>query len=605
MNQDFTYGKNFADFLGSFWSQLFDSGALGDAIGYASSENLIQGYMDLMDVISTSSVDTVPVLSQKRYFPLTILRSKFSKISEIPKYGSGGYFGLQPSDSKYLEGIYLKYGRSSLLQEPFFYPINNSRLRDIGSVALNRLFEPSSILTKDTDFVFVPEGVIFSKSIFENELFPKREIINIETGEVDEEIVVWFCDALEDKEYIYSQYGYLFSNYKKSTEDHKRAVQSVFKLISGGPSLFKIDSFLSAISGSPIIREPKETVEKITQSPEGTLIITDKNVYSVNDVRDIRSNIVVGETLVAGTPISNCVEVVNTKQKFWWQKFLSIPLKKDGTSNTNSYIAFPNKLEPVEYGKLMFLGNGLSRLIRFSLIGSNNSIQKFWDNVFQKSKANELFYGYELFKKYSSKSSQDLSTKTTFDFEKTEGQECGYLLRQKPINSIEIRNDFINKEDFLINPAQVFADDLASGAILPIKINLSKVRDLEFFFGIFNPVTSNCPVHLTLMLFFVSDLVEVKDLKNDIKIVDNIDLSDFLAQRIQNYPLDEENKNLWEFDIENEEIKEGLSWGTSFGNIAQSSDSNYYDRVIEYFDLSNASNLVQNIELKLVKKCKQ
>lgn len=603
MNQDFTYGKNFADFLGSFWSQLFDNGALGDAIGYASSENLIQGYMDLMEVISTSSVDTVPVLSKKRYFPLTILRSKFSKITEIPKYGSGGYFGLQPSNSKYLEGIYLRYGRSSLLQEPFFYPINNSRLRDIGSVAINRLFEPSSILTKDTDFVFVLEGVIFSKNIFENELFPKREIINIETGEIDEEVVVWFCDALEDKEYIFNQYGYLFSNYRKSTEDYKRAMQSVFKLISGGPSLFKIDSFLSAISGSPIIREPQETVEKIIQSPEGTLIITDKNVYSIGDIQDLRSNIVVGATLVAGTPISNAVEIVNTKQKFWWQKFLSLPLKKGGTSNTNSYVAFPNKLEPVEYGKLMFLGNNLSRSIRFNLIGSKNAIQRFWNNVFQKSKANNLFYGYEFFKKYSSKSSQELPTKNTFDFEKIENQQCGYRLRQKPVNVTEIRNDFINKERFLINPAQVFADDLTSGSILPIKINLNKVRDLEFFFGIFNPITSNCPVHLTLMLFFVSDLIETKDLENDIKSVNNIDLSDFLSQRTESYPLSE--KNIWEFDIQNEEIKEGLSWGTSFGNMAQSSDPDYYDRVIEYFDLSNASNLVQNIELKLVKKCKQ
>lgn len=603
MNQDFTYGKNFADFLGSFWSQLFDNGALGDAIGYASSENLIQGYMDLMEVISSSSIDTVPVLSRKRYFPLTILRSKFSKITEIPKYGSGGYFGLQPSNSKYLEGIYLRYGRSSLLQEPFFYPINNPRLRDIGSVAINRLFEPSSILTKDTDFVFVPEGVIFSKNIFENELFPKREIINIETGEIDEEIVVWFCDALEDKEYIFNQYGYLFSNYRKSTEDYKRAVQGVFELISGGPSLFKIDSFLSAISGSPIIREPQETVEKITQSPEGTLIITDKNVYSVENIQNLRSNVVVGATLVAGTPISNAVEIANTKQKFWWQKFLSIPLKKGGTSNTNSYIAFPNRLEQVEYGKLMFLGNGLSRSIRFNLIGSKESVQKFWDNVFQKSKANNLFYGYELFKKYSSKGSQGSTTETVFDVEKIENQQCGYRLRQKPVNVVEVRNDFINKEDFLLNPAQVFADDLASGAILPIKINLNKVRDLEFFFGIFNPITSNCPVHLTLMLFFVSDLIEIKDLENDIKSVNNIDLSDFLSQRVESYPLSE--KNIWEFDIQNEEIKEGLSWGTSFGNMAQSSDPDYYDRVVEYFDLSNASNLVQNIELKLVKKCKQ
>lgn len=603
MNQDFTYGKNFADFLGSFWSQLFDNGALGDAIGYASSESLIQGYMDLMEVISTSSVDTVPVLSRKRYFPLTILRSKFSKITEIPKYGSGGYFGLQPSSSKYLEGIYLRYGRSSLLQEPFFYPINNPRLRDIGSVAINRLFEPSSILTKDTDFVFVPEGVIFSKNIFENELFPKREIINIETGEIDEEVVVWFCDALEDKKYIFNQYGYLFSNYRKSTEDYKRAMQSVFKLISGGPSLFKIDSFLSAISGSPIVRESQETVEKITQSPEGTLIITDKNVYSVENIQDLRSNIVVGATLVAGTPISNAVEIANTKQKFWWQRFLSIPLKKGGTSNTNSYIAFPNRLEQVEYGKLMFLGNGLSRSIRFNLIGSKESVQKFWENVFQKSKANNLFYGYELFKKYSSKGSQESTTETVFDVEKIENQQCGYRLRQKPVNVVEVRNDFINKEDFLLNPAQVFADDLASGAILPIKINLNKVRDLEFFFGIFNPITSNCPVHLTLMLFFVSDLIEIKDLENDIKSVNNIDLSDFLYQRVESYPLSE--KNIWEFDTQNEEIKEGLSWGTSFGNMAQSSDPDYYDRVVEYFDLSNASNLVQNIELKLVKKCKQ
>lgn len=604
MNQDFTYGKNFADFLGSFWAQLFDNGALGDAIGYASSEALIQGYTDLMEIISTSSVETVPVLSKKKNFPLTILKSNFLKITEIPKYGSGGFFGLQPSTSRYLEGIYLRYGQSSLLQEPFFYPINNPALKDLGNVALNRLFEPSSILTNNTDFVFVPGGVIFSKNIFEDELFPRREIINVETGETDEELVVWFCDVTEDKEYIFNQYGYLFSNYRKSTEDYKNAIQNVFKLISGGPSLFKIDSFLSAISGSPIIREPQETVEKITHSPEGSLVITDKNVYSVSSLQDLRQNIVVGSVLAAGTPISNTVEIADTRQKFWWQKFLSIPLKKGSTSNTNSYIAFPNKLEPAKYGKLMFLGNGLSRSIQFNLIGSKEAVEKFWNNVFQRSKSSNLLYGYELFKKYSSKAiPQELQTQALFEVEKAEDQQCGYILRQNPINDLDLRDDFINKENFLLNPAHIFADDLASGSILPIKINLNKVQDFNFFFGIFNPITSNCPVHLTLMLFFTSDLLEVKDLKNDAQIVDNIDLRDFLSQQVENYPVSE--KVFWSFDIQDEDIKEGLSWGKSFGNIAQLSDPSYSDRVIEYFDLSNTSNLVQNIELKLVKKCKQ
>jgi hypothetical protein len=108
------------------------------------------------------------------------------------------------------------------------------------------------------------------------------------------------------------------------------------------------------------------------------------------------------------------------------------------------------------------------------------------------------------------------------------------------------------------------------------------------------------------MLFFTSELNETKDLGNahqPLTATDNIDLRDLLSQDVKNYPTPE--KNIWTFDVEDERIKEGLSWGKSFGNIAQSSDPNYSDRFIEYFDLSNTSNLVQNIELKLIKKCKQ
>jgi len=574
LNQDFTYGKNFADFLGSFWSQLFDDGALGTSVGYASSEILAQGYMDLMEIISTSSIDNVPVLSRKNIFPLSILRSKFTKISEIPEYGGGGYFGLQPSNSRYVEGSYLSYGRSALLQEPFFYPITDSSIMDLGGVAINRLFEPSVVLGKNTDFLFVSDGVIFREDIFENNLFPKREIINVETGELDEEIVVWFCDVSEDRKYLFSQYGYLFSSYQKSTEDYKRAIQAVFRLVSGGTNIFRLDAFLSSISGSPIIREASETVEKINIGPEGTLVITDKNVYSLRSIEDLRTNIKTGSVLRGGTPLSNAVEIVNTKERYWWQKFLSIPLKNGGTSNTQSFLAFPNRLEKATYGKLLFLGNPESCSIKFSLVGSNEALDSFWNSVFKKAKESELLYGYELFKKYS--------------------------------NSSQPSEDFESKEDFFVNPAQIFADDLAPGAILPIKVNLSKVRDPEFFFGSVNPLTSNCPVHLILMLFFTSELNETKDLGNahqPLTATDNIDLRDLLSQDVKNYPTPE--KKIWTFDVEDERIKEGLSWGKSFGNIAQSSDPNYSDRFIEYFDLSNTSNLVQNIELKLIKKCKQ
>ncbi len=570
MNQDFTYGKNFADFLGSFWSQLFDDGALGDAIGYASSEALIQNYMDLIEVINSSSIYSVSVLSRKNVFPVVISKNKFTKISEIPRYGSGGYFGVQPSNSRYLENSYLKYGRSALIQESYFYPINNSALRNLGGVALNRLFEPSVTLSNNSDFLLVEDGIIFRENLFNNSLFPTREIIDVETGASDTELVVWFCDVEEDKQFLYDQYGYIFTNYKTSSKEYQETIQSVFELISQGPSFFRLDAFLSAISGSPIIKESKELVEKVEKTPEGALVITDKNVYTLDSLDNIRPNIKVGSTLKGGTPLSNAVEIIDTKKKLWWQKLISLPLKKGGSSNVDEFISFPNKLSLVEYGKSILFGDNRSYAIRFDLIGNKLAIQRFWKNVFKKAKESVSFYGYELYKKYA--------------------------------DTDDPLAEFAGKPEFFVNPAQIFADDLLGGSVLPIKIKFEKVKDLEFFFRTVNPLTSNTPIHIILMVFFEFTLKEEKDLNNSQGKSGVIDLKDFLTQNIENYPINDQT--IWEFDVENESIKEGLSTGLSFGNIAQNPDPYYQDRVIENFDLSNVNNLVQNIELKIIKKCK-
>jgi hypothetical protein len=570
LNQDFTYGKNFADFLGSFWSQLFDNGALGDAIGYASSEVLIQNYMDLVEIINSSSIYSVSVLSRKNVFPIIISKNKFTKISEIPSFGSGGYFGVQPSNSRYLENSYLRYGKPALIQESYFYPINNPALRSLGGIALNRLFEPSVTLSNNSDFLLIEEGIIFRENLFNNSLFPTREIIDPETGESDTELVVWFCDIEEDKQSLYNQYGYMFTNYKTSTKEYQETIQSVFELISQGPSLFRLDAFLSAISGSPIIKEAKELVEKIEKTPEGALIITDKNVYTLDSLENIRSSIKVGDILKGGTPLSKAVEIIDTRKKLWWQKLVSLPLKKGGSSNVDQFISFPNKLVSAEYGKSILFGDNRSYSVRFDLIGNKLAIEKFWKNVFKKAKESVSFYGYELYKKYA--------------------------------DTVDPLSEFVTKPEFFVNPAQIFADDLLGGSVLPIKINFEKVKDLEFFFRTVNPLTSNTPIHIILMVFFEFDLLEEKNLNNAQGKSGVINLRHFLDQNISSFPT--QDKTIWEFDVEDESIKEGLSTGRSFGNIAQNPNPYYQDRVIENFDLSNVNNLVQNIELKIIKKCK-
>jgi hypothetical protein len=581
MKDDLTYGKNFADFLGSFWSSIFDDGDFATALGYSYSECLIQGYMDLIDVINSTSISTLPVFSKKNIYPVKIYKKNFYSNIDFPEYGDGSYYGIQPESSKYLSGDVIRYGKESTLGKKFFVELNSSNLRKLGSFAFNRLFQPSVTYINGSDFILYKNGILFNNDPFLNDLIPKRKvIIDRDLNELDEEIVLWFCDVDVEEYRIYEQYGYMFTNLKPSSEEYKQITKKLFELISLGPSLFTFKSYLSIISGSPIIRETEETVESIEDTPEGKIIITNYNVYKISEKQKIPQNINIGSKLRSGTPLTDIVDLVDTKNKNWWSSFSSLPLPSKGCTNTDKYISFPNSYIKSKYGKKINFSDEYSTSIYFDLIGQKDSINLFWKNVEQKSKQLKQNYGYNLFKKYSTSENKSA--------------------------------DFINKKDLIINPAQIFANDFFDGCIIPIKIKISQIKNPDVFFKTVDPIRDNTPVNTILMLFFYLDKFDEYLLdRYRLNEIDSVNLNDLLENKTENYPADQ--KLIWHEYKDEDSILEAIS--IEVNNVTNKKAGRFYKNnfnqsnigrtgfLLEEFDLSITTNLSQNVELRQISKC--
>jgi hypothetical protein len=590
LKDDLTYNKNFADFLGSFWSSIFDSGDFALALGSAYSEVLIQDYLELVDVINSCSIDSIPVFSRQYIHPITISKNDFYKNIDIPEYGEGAYYGVQPIDSKYLSGDIIRYGQPSSLNKKFFVQIENKNIVSLGSVALNRLFEPSVTYLNGVDFSLIRGGILFKNDPFENPLIPRRKIIDNITNEIDEEIVLWFCDVDVDNFLVYKQFGYTFTNLTQSSTQYKDITKKLFELVSRGPSLFALKSYLSVISGSPLIRETSETIKDIDKDQEkNTLVITDSNIYKLPESQEISDQVKIGNTLTAGTPLIDVIEIIDTKNKNWWLNFSSLPIPKTSSTNVDTYISFPNKYVKARYGKKTSLKDSLSTSITFDLIGDEKTIKEFWSRVFDKAKANKINYGYKIFKKYAN------------------------------YNDDEI--DFANNKEFSINPAQFFSEDLFMGNILPIRVNINKIIDKNIFFSTINPIKDNTPVNVVLMLFFQLDKTEKYTLLSDDgqKTATSVNLDDLISLNRNNFPdktnqgyytpeLDkwgtfvDVNESIEAISIEvnpNKNRKAGRFYKNNF-NVNDLSKSGF---LLEKFDLSSTTNLVQNIELKQIPKC--
>ena len=350
----YTFGRIMMENLSSFWTRVFQDPDVIQAEVSGTAESLAQSYFNLLELILSKSVHDIPVFHREKWTLLLFNESDRNRnAASLLRYGGGAVYGPQPPttstvvDFTYPYGGYFEGATSS-----FALP---EGMVNIESYVMNRIHEPSLVMTAGQDF-FVQNGVIFFKANpFENELIPKRDIQD-ETGEVvDRQIAIWALNSDHDYQFLYENYGSIIGCYFDSSENYKQFLQAVFRLFTVGPRIKFLLSTLNALLGLSVIKEPTETFVRYQVLEDGTQqVVTDKNLYDFKPAVVIRQDLEAGTVLSAFDHLTEAIEIAdNVSVPGWWKNYAFLPIPEEIVSWEHfSSIKIFNEFAtiPVEWG---------------------------------------------------------------------------------------------------------------------------------------------------------------------------------------------------------------------------------------------------------------
>ena len=126
----------------------------------------------------------------------------------------------------------------------------------------------------------------------------------------DKEILLWACDVLSDKEYVYKYLSYVLGVKAPSAEYYKQMLSAVWNVYNYGTPISLVKSAIGAILGEPTVLHATETVQTIITNTDNIQIVTDLSVYTVNLNAELR--VVEGDTVSAGDFLTKTVRLYET-----------------------------------------------------------------------------------------------------------------------------------------------------------------------------------------------------------------------------------------------------------------------------------------------------
>ena len=354
----FLQGELFLDNISSFWSKVFKDSDVAQALVSGTEETLSQAYFNLLEVILANSVHDIPVFHREKWQLLVFNESDKNRNAEsLLKYGQGAVYGPQTSDSEFPPGQTFQYGGfASGKACSFKLP---DQMVDVESYLVNRIHEPSLVLTKGVDF-YINNGVIFFKeNPFENELIATRAIQDEDGNTVDRQIGIWALNSDHDFQFLFKNYGALIDIFLESSENYKQFLRSAWELFFVGPRITSLLSTLNSLLGLPTIRDAKETFQTTLLEGNTQKVVTDKNVYSLPVSTPLRSDLETGLELEVGDPIAGVITILDdVSTPSWWRnfEFLPIPVRILTEDHGDDLIVFNiSRKVPLETGATISL----------------------------------------------------------------------------------------------------------------------------------------------------------------------------------------------------------------------------------------------------------
>lgn len=383
---DLTQGRDLLIKLGSFWSEIFGDREVLQAHLHSSAQEQAQVHLTFLEAVASVSRFTVPVFHKEDWYLLTFKRSEADATASVYKTGDLVYGPQLGTVTGRPYGFIQKYGDTDRPDQVRL--VLPSTLVDAPVTLQNLVVNPSRVLVKDLDYDIetrVGSRVIrFRSDPFTDDLIPRRDIVDANGAVVDTEIALWIYRGDFDLEYIYTQFGYVLGLKMTSAQFYKDLLNAIWDSFVLGFSRARLESFLSAISGAPIILEARETVELIRDEGDSTLVVTDSNVYRVplGGVVLLTEQ----ETYLAGTPVSDIFQINELSGNNPTYDLLpAMAFSKSLLSGQFlSELFMEDKLAQVEYGGLDADGKAF---VKFEVSGFPADVEAFWQAVQTRGKA--------------------------------------------------------------------------------------------------------------------------------------------------------------------------------------------------------------------------
>lgn len=383
---DLTRGRDLLIKLGSFWSEVFGDRDILQSHLHSSAQEQAQVHLTFLEAVAAVSRFTIPVFHKEDWYLLTFKQSEADTTASVYRAGDIVYGQQTGAIVGRPTGFIQTYGGTDRLDQVRL--VLPSILIDAPVMLQNLVINPSRVLVKDLDYDIeerVGSRIMrFRNNPFSDDLIPRRDVVNSNGDIIDTEIALWVYKGDFDLEYIYTQFGYVIGLKLSSTQFYKDLLNAIWDSFVSGFSRARLESFLSAISGAPIILEARETVEVIRDEGDSTLVVTDSNVYRIpsGGVVLLTEN----ETYLAGTPVSDIFQIRELSGNSPSYDLLpAMAFSKSLLSGQFlAELFMEDKVTQVEYAGLDEDGKAF---VKFEVSGFPADVESFWQSVQDRGKA--------------------------------------------------------------------------------------------------------------------------------------------------------------------------------------------------------------------------
>jgi hypothetical protein len=287
VDSDLHDARKILSLLGSFWASTYQGVDQVSAYLADVGEAGYQADLDLDEVINSVGREAVPVYHTEQWYALGLLAS--AKGVTPARYGdpAAGAFGGG-----------LVYGGTPPL---YSWPCPVAGV----DLIFNRIYDPSATLTRGLDFAVVDGLLVFAADPFADPRFATQPVLDDQGRAVDTQLNLWLFRPAVDREFIWTQFGYVMGIRLPSSQDYKDLVNALLDAIVGGTATQQLADLLAAVTDCPLARGA-EVVADIATVAGALLVITDAWAYRYTPA--CTPVVAIGDQVAAGDPLVDTIE---------------------------------------------------------------------------------------------------------------------------------------------------------------------------------------------------------------------------------------------------------------------------------------------------------